>query len=149
MLREREVEVIATSRPPSHEHIRLLGATPIDRHSDVAAEVRAIAPEGVDRIADLAGPHAVEATFSVLKDGGRVVSILVPPTLTPEDEERGVTAGYIFVRPYGDQLTELVSRVEAGTLTVHVDKTFPLEEAAEAHRALQAGGIRGKIALVV
>jgi NADPH:quinone reductase-like Zn-dependent oxidoreductase len=149
MLREREVEVIATSRPPSHEHIRLLGATPIDRHSDVAAEVQAIAPEGVDRIADFAGPHAVEATLSVLKDGGRVVSILVSPTLTPEDEERGVTAGYIFVRPYGDQLTELVRRVEAGTLTVHVDKTFPLDEAAEAHRALQAGGIRGKIALVV
>ncbi len=149
LLREREVEVMATSGPAGHEHIRLLGATPIDRHSDVAEQVRAIAPEGVERIADLGGPRAVEATLAVLKDGGRVVSILVPPPLTSEDTERGVTGGYIFVRPYGHQLKELVSRVDAGTLIVHVDRTFPLEEAAEAHRALQAGGVRGKIALVL
>jgi NADPH:quinone reductase-like Zn-dependent oxidoreductase len=149
LLRERGAEALATSGPAGHEHIRLLGAAPIDRHSDVADQVRAIAPEGVDRIADLAGPHAVEATLPVLKDGGKVVSILRPPPLSSEDEERGVRAGYIFVRPYGDQLRELVAKVDAGTLIVHVDRTFPLEEAAAAHRALQAGGLRGKIALVV
>ncbi|MFN2505692.1 MAG: zinc-binding dehydrogenase, partial [Acidimicrobiales bacterium] len=36
-----------------------------------------------------------------------------------------------------------------GALTVHVQRTFPLEEAAEAHRLIEAGHMRGKIVLEI
>jgi NADPH:quinone reductase-like Zn-dependent oxidoreductase len=149
LLKDLGVVVLATSGPNGQAFMRALGAIPLDRHSDVAEQVRSIAPEGVDAIADLAGPTAVEATLPVLKDGGRIVSILLPPPIGDEEKKRGVTGRYIFVRPYGDQLEQLVDRVDAGILTIHVDRTYPLEQAAEAHQALQGGGIRGKIALIV
>jgi NADPH:quinone reductase-like Zn-dependent oxidoreductase len=149
LLKEIGVGVLATSGPKGQEFMRELGAVPLDRHSDVLEEMRSVVPEGVEAIADLAGPEAVKPTLSVLKDGGRIVSILRPPPIEDEEKKRGVTGRYIFVRPYGDQLEELVKRVDSGVLTIHLDRTYPLEEAAESHKALQSGGIRGKIALVV
>jgi len=43
---------------------------------------------------------------------------------------------------------ELVDRIAAGTLEVFVARTYPLAEAAAAHRELMAGHVRGKIALI-
>jgi NADPH:quinone reductase-like Zn-dependent oxidoreductase len=149
LLKELGVEVLATSGPAGQAHMRELGAAPLDRHTDVAEQVRSVAPEGVDAIADLAGPDAVSPTLPVLKNGGRIVSILLPPPIGDEEKKRGVTGTYVFVRPYGHQLKELVQRVDSGILAIHVERTYPLEEAAEAHKALQGGGIRGKIALIV
>jgi len=149
LLKERGAEVLGTGSPSGRDFLRSLGAIPIDRHGDVAEQVRAVVPEGVDAIADLAGPDVVKASIEVLKDGGRVVSILKPPPIGDEEKKKGIAGRYVFVRPYGHQLKELVKRVDAGILTIHLDRTYPLEEAAEAHKALQAGGIRAKIALVV
>ena len=43
---------------------------------------------------------------------------------------------------------ELVEHVKAGTLSVLVATTYPLEQAAEAHRELAAGHTHGKIVLI-
>jgi NADPH:quinone reductase-like Zn-dependent oxidoreductase len=149
LLRDRLVDVIATSGPAGLEYMRSLSATPVDRHSDVVEQVRTLAPEGVDVMVDLAGPQAVEATVELVKDGGEVVSILVPPPLTDEAKQRGVTGSYVFVRTYGDQLAELVRLVDDGKLQINLHRTFRLEEASEAHRTLEAGGLRGKIVLTL
>jgi NADPH:quinone reductase-like Zn-dependent oxidoreductase len=45
------------------------------------------------------------------------------------------------------QLAELVELYEAGILHVTVSRTYPLDQAAKAHRAIEAGHTRGKIAL--
>lgn len=148
LLREREAEVLATSGPAGHDHIRSLSATPIDRHGDVVEQVRAVAPAGVDALVDLVGPKAVESCLPLLKDGAKVVSILVPPPIG-EAASRGVTGRYVFVRPYGEQLQELVNRVDGGSLQIHLHRTYPLEQAADAHSDLQSGGVRGKIVLEV
>ncbi|WP_043620423.1 NAD(P)-dependent alcohol dehydrogenase [Nonomuraea candida] len=42
-------------------------------------------------------------------------------------------------------LSDLAGYVRSGDLKPVVDRVFPLEEIAEAHRALEAGGVRGKI----
>ncbi|MEX2551578.1 MAG: NADP-dependent oxidoreductase [Actinomycetota bacterium] len=149
LLKELGVEVLATSGPMGQSHIQGLGAIPLDRHSDVAEQVRSVASEGVDAIADLAGADAVQPTLPILKDGGRIVSILLPPPIGDEETGRGVTGRYVFVRPYGDQLADLVKKVDSGLLTIHLERTYPLEQATESHKALQGGGIRGKIALIV
>jgi NADPH:quinone reductase-like Zn-dependent oxidoreductase len=43
---------------------------------------------------------------------------------------------------------ELIKLAAAGLLKVSVDKVFPLERAADAHRYLQTGHARGKVVLV-
>jgi NADPH2:quinone reductase len=46
-----------------------------------------------------------------------------------------------------ERASELLGWVEEGTLHVHVDSTYPLAEAAEAHRALESRGTVGKVLL--
>jgi NADPH:quinone reductase-like Zn-dependent oxidoreductase len=55
----------------------------------------------------------------------------------------------VFVRPDGEQLEALGGLVENGRLRVEVTHEFPLEQAAEAHRLLERGHVRGKIVLTV
>jgi len=150
LLADMGAVVLATGSPENGEYIQSLGATPIDRTGDIVRQVQAVTPEGVDAVMDLAGgPQAIQASLPVMKDGGRLCSILGPPDLGEEGEARGLKPGYIFVRPYGAQLGDLVAKVDAGALGVPLHGTFPLEKAGEAHRALQAGGVRGKIALTI
>ncbi|GAA3151825.1 hypothetical protein GCM10020001_089210 [Nonomuraea salmonea] len=52
-------------------------------------------------------------------------------------------------RPTTRLLTDLAGHVAKGELRPAVDRVFPLEEAAAAHRALEAGGVRGKIVVKV
>ncbi|MFH8381862.1 zinc-binding dehydrogenase [Kitasatospora sp. NPDC018058] len=47
------------------------------------------------------------------------------------------------------RLAELAALVADGKLTVHIRKTLPLAQAAEAHRELETGHGRGKIVLIV
>jgi NADPH2:quinone reductase len=42
---------------------------------------------------------------------------------------------------------EAMAYLAAGELMLHIDSTFPLAEAAAAHRRLEAGGMIGKIVL--
>lgn len=52
-------------------------------------------------------------------------------------------------KPSHGLLTDLARHVEKGELRPAVDRVFPLDEAAAAHRALEAGGVRGKIVIRV
>ena len=46
-------------------------------------------------------------------------------------------------------LERLAELIKAGELTPFVDKTYPLHQAAEAMRQLEAGHARGKIVITV
>jgi NADPH:quinone reductase-like Zn-dependent oxidoreductase len=54
----------------------------------------------------------------------------------------------VYVAADGPLLAELVARVEAGTLTLRVAATYPLEKAADAYQRLAEGGLRGRLVLV-
>ncbi|CAN5901154.1 NADP-dependent oxidoreductase [soil metagenome] len=150
LLAEMGVKVLATAGEQNGAYLESLGAVPIDRRGDVVRQVQAVASDGVDVVMDLAGgPEAVRTSLAVAKDGSRVGSILLPPDLGEDGLSRGIKGRYVFVRPYGAQLADLSARVDAGALTINVHDAFPLAEAAEAHRALEAGGHRGKLVLTV
>jgi NADPH:quinone reductase-like Zn-dependent oxidoreductase len=53
------------------------------------------------------------------------------------------------VRPDADDLLRLTELVEQGAVSVHVDRAFPLEQAAQAHRLSEEGRTRGKIVVTV
>ncbi len=150
LLVDMGVTVLATGSPENSEYLRSLGAVPIDRMGDIVRQVQAVTSGGVDAVMDLAGgPDAVQTSLPLMKDGARLCSILQTPDLGEEGENRGLKARYVFVRPYGAQLGDLIAKVDAGSLGVPLHGTFPLEQAAQAHRTLQAGGVRGKIVLTI
>jgi NADPH:quinone reductase-like Zn-dependent oxidoreductase len=107
------------------------------------ARVRALVPGGVHGVLDAAvlGLPALDA----LRGGGAFVSVIsgvAPPPL------RGTRVSTVFVRADGARLAELVRLVEAGTLTLRVAETFPLEKAAAAHQRLAEGPLRGRLVLL-
>jgi NADPH:quinone reductase len=110
--------------------------------------------EVISRSADLAtvGPVAAvfdavpvgEAAVAAVEDRGVVVATRPTP---PIDPSRGVRQDLQLIRLDRKLLAELVDKVAAGSLHTRVAATLPLTEAADAHRRVLAGGVRGKIVL--
>ena len=135
--------VVADAKPEDEELVRGLGAdVVVPRGDDVAARIREQFPDGVDGLADGAVQDA--AVLPAVKDGGAVVTVRG----YQGDGERGLRVFPVFVRTYAEEqekLDELRARVEDGTVTLRVAQTYPAEQAAEAHRRLEAGGVRGRL----
>ncbi|WP_243707307.1 zinc-binding dehydrogenase [Micromonospora sp. KC606] len=109
----------------------------------MADRVRAVAPHGVDVALDLFGGEALDVSAELLSRPARLVS-----TADPEHVTR-LGGSYLFVKPSTPDLTVLAGLVDAGRLAVHVERTFPLEQAAAAQRLVRAGHVRGKVVLEV
>lgn len=132
-------EVVGTASPANHDKLAALGATPVAYGDGLLERLQEIAPQGFDAVADFAG-GVVETTLAVLKDGGRHVSIADPTVI-----EQG--GRWLWVRPDGPRLAELLARVASGKLTVDIDRTVDLSELPEAFAASQEGTARGKLVL--
>ncbi|MFJ9407953.1 NADP-dependent oxidoreductase [Streptomyces sp. NPDC101393] len=134
--------VIGTASERNHDFLRSLGAEPVTYGEGLADRVRALAPEGVDVALDFVGDGVVEVSQQLLKDRSRVASIA--------DGEVTAKGGHmVWVRPDSADLTTLGELADAGKLSVPVEATFPLAEAAEAFRRSMQGRTRGKIVLDV
>ena len=145
---ERGARVIATAGPDNQEFLRELGAEPVDYTSeDVPARVHELSPgDGADAALDIWGGDGREQVLQTLRRGGRMVSLASPPPV-PCD---GYEIHYIFVRPSGYDLGEHITPLVAeGSLRPHVEATYPLENAAEAHERIEEGHVRGKLVLTV
>jgi NADPH:quinone reductase-like Zn-dependent oxidoreductase len=133
--------VLGTCSPRNFDKLRRIGVNPIEYGEGLAERVREAAPQGVDAVADFAG-EVLDTTLAVLNDGGRHVSIADPAVL-----EHG--GRWLWVRPDGEGLAELLALVAAGDLTVDIDRTLPLEQLAEAFRLSREGQAQGKIVIRV
>ena len=104
-------------------------------------EVDSVEPGSVDAVLHTAGPTGV---LAAVREGGRYLSVV--PGGAPQPE-RGIEPEIHYVEANGAQLRELAKLVEDGVLTPRVAGVLPLESAAEAHRRLEAGGLRGRLVL--
>ncbi|MCW2622791.1 MAG: putative zinc-binding oxidoreductase [Frankiales bacterium] len=140
------LRVLADASEADEALVRSLGADEVVRRGDdVADRFLALAPGGVDAVADGALLH--ELVLPAIKDGG---AIAVVRGWTAGPPPRGIVAHPTWVRDYlreGRKLARLVEQVEAGELTLRVAQALPAEQAPEAHRMLEAGGARGRFVL--
>ncbi|RFU85255.1 NADP-dependent oxidoreductase [Streptomyces triticagri] len=134
--------VIGTAGERNHDYLRSIGAEPVTYGEGLAERVRALAPEGVDIALDFVGGDVIDVSQSLLRNPDRVVSIADPAA-----GEKG--GHYVWVRPDAADLEFLAGLADDGQLSVHVERAFPLAEAAEAWRLSQTGRTRGKIVLTV
>ena len=136
----RGARVIGTGSEASQAFIESLGATPVRYGDELVEQVRKIAPDGVDAVFDTAGRGSLSTTQDIAALGARVATITRSTTEYPGTID-------VYLHLDGDDLTRLVELAEEGKLTVHVGRTFPLAQAAEAQQLLAGGHARGKIIL--
>lgn len=140
----RGLRVLALAGPGDADLVRTLGAADLVRRGDdPVSATRALVPDGVDGVIDAAvvGPPMIGA----VRDGGAFIAVVDPGLPSPE---RGVRTTKVDVHGDGGQLADLVRLVDAGGLTLRVADLVGFDEAAEAHRRLAKGGLRGRLVLI-
>lgn len=135
--------VIGTASQRDADRARTYGANEV-LDADAAFE-STIAP--VDLVFDTAGGARLARSASVVRPGGRVVSIAEePPDVLPDST---IAASYFVVAPNRDQLVELGRLADRGELRPAIDSVFPLAEARDAFARSMASGKQGKVVLRV
>lgn len=151
LARNDGLRVLADAGPSDEQLVSDLGADEVaPRGHDVGERIRRLHPEGVDAVVDAAlqGDEVLPA----LRDGGQIAIVRRPgergtSALHPE---RGITVRDVWVPDYThatDKLDSLRVLAEQSKVTLRVAQTFPAADAAEAHRALEQGGVRGRLVL--
>ncbi|TKR27019.1 NADP-dependent oxidoreductase [Cellulomonas hominis] len=135
--------VVGTASPGNHDYLRSLGAEPVAYGDGLVDAARAAAPDGFDVVLDYVGGQAIETAPALLRPGGTIASIT---DARARDELGGQ---YVWVRPDSADLAHLADLAARGVVKVEIAQTFPLEQAAEAYRALETGHTRGKIVVTV
>lgn len=139
------LRVIADASPADRELVRSLGADVlVPRGDDIAAQIRKVAPGGVDGLAD--GAVQNQLAVGAVRDGGAFAAVR-----GWAGDERGIRFHRTLVRDYdrrADLLDQLRRQVEAGQVTLRVAATYAAEDAPAAHARLEAGGTRGRCVIV-
>lgn len=165
----RGARVITTVGTAEKEALsRAAGASEVIRYTeldDLTTELPALVRDltggrGVHTVFDGVGASTFDASLASLRPrGGLALFGASSGPVPPFDPQRLNAAGSLFLtRPTlghytatRDELTrradELFAAVAAGTLDVRVGATYPLAEAAEAHRALEGRATTGKVLL--
>ena len=144
--------VIGTAGQEAHPLLRELGAEPVRYGDGLLLRVRELAASsGVDVALDLVGTdEAMDVSLALVPDRSRIVSIA--------NFDRAPREGVTLLGngPGADPGTEIrnaarpeLARLAAeGKLRVFLASTYPLEDAAEAHRRIATGHTTGKLVLL-
>ena len=166
MARQRGARVFGTtSTPAKADIVRAAGADDVFVHGerDFVAEARRLTDgRGVDVVYDGVGKATFDRSLDSLRVRGMMVLFGASSGAVPAFEPAVLNAkGSLFLtRPglahYIATREELVWRagevfalVESGSLTVRIDRTYPLHHAADAHRALEGRATVGKLLLTM
>lgn len=164
-------EVIGTASRAKHEHVRALGAVPIDyKNEDVPKRVREISPGGVDAVFDNVGGPGLVGSWRMLRRGGALVAYGSASTVNSSGHRltplagifarvllwnalpNGKRASFYYVqrwpRLFPGDLATVLSLLAEGKIQAHVTRRMPLEEAADALGLLVSGKATGKVVLV-
>ncbi|MFC7597681.1 NADP-dependent oxidoreductase [Terrabacter sp. GCM10028922] len=139
----RGARVIATAGPSNQDYLAALGATATVYGTGLVERVRALAPDGIDAVFDLAGKGALEDSITLRGGTERIVTIA-----DFRAQQLGVTFSRGSAAPSVERLAALAQDAAMGTLVTTVT-AYPLEQAAAAQQVSDAGHVRGKLVLTV
>ena len=137
--------VIADSNDSDRSLLESLGVDIIiPRGEGFAERIRQEFPDGVDGMAD--GALLNEVAIEAVKDGGSFTSVRG----FKGELQRNIDFTATWVTAYDckkDKLETLCEQAESGVLTLRVADSVTMENAAEAHKKLEAGGTRGRMVI--
>lgn len=145
LAKARGAFVIATTSGRNCAFVKSLGANEvIDYRTQRFQEVA----KDIDVVFDTIGGEVQDASWSVLKPGGILVSIVSPPPVE-RAKALGMRSAFVFIEPNADILAQLAELVDTGSLRPIVGAEFALKDIAKAHALSQTGRVVGKIVLYV
>jgi NADPH:quinone reductase-like Zn-dependent oxidoreductase len=143
-------EVTGVSGTARVERVRALGA---DHVIDYTREDFTASGSRYHLILDVLGGRSFGDVRGSLTEGGvYLLASFKTPQLAWAIRTRfgsGPRVRCVLTGQTRDDLLEAVALAEAGALTPRVDRAFPLEDAAEAHRYAESGGRSGSVVLTV
>jgi NADPH2:quinone reductase len=160
LAKDRGLTVLSTTRQPDRaEALKAIGVDHVlVDDGDVAAQARAIVPDGVEAAIELVGtntlPDTLRATavHGVVCFTGMLSNQWTVPDFYPIDY---IPAG-VRLTAYGGDATDLptevlqayLDAVAAGRLTVPIHRTYALDEIAQAHADMEHGRATGKLVVL-
>ena len=141
----KQAYVIGTASSHNADFVRQLGADEVIDYRTARFEQ---VVHDVDVVLDTIGGDTQDRSWTVLRRGGILVSIVQPP---PQEKAtaHGVRGILIRQNPRGDQLAKIAGFVASGQVKLHIENVLPLSEARQAQELSQNGHTRGKIVLLV
>ena len=139
----RGARVIATASTANQDLLKQLGADVAIDYTKTRFEEIA---KDVDAVLDPVGKETLARSYSVVKKGGIVMSLVALPSRS-ELGERGIRGAAISVHADAEDLAEIARLIDAGKIKPIVTQVLPLSEAIEAQRQAATHHTRGKVVL--
>jgi len=143
--------VVTTASERNASWLKELGANEVIDYRTTRFEE---ATGDIDLVVDLIGNvHDSTGTrsLSVMRPGGLLISVPTGswPDFRADASAAGMRSTDIKALSNTATLTEIATLLDAGDLSIHVDRVFPLAKAAAAHALLEEEHTRGKIVLSI
>jgi NADPH:quinone reductase-like Zn-dependent oxidoreductase len=122
----------------SAKNLKLVAELGADEVTDYRASRSEDRSGKVDVVFDTVGGDTLDRSWSILKAGGRLVTIV---SGLPDSAEQRVKDAFFIVEPSQNQLLEVARLLDSGTLKTYVNAVVPFEEASDAY----SGAVRGKL----
>ncbi len=161
--------VATTTSAASADLVKSLGAdVVVDYREDDFEKILS----GYDVVLNSQDAKTLEKSLTVLKPGGKLISISGPPDpefakekglnlvlrlvlrllsrgIRTRAKRRGVRFSFLFMRAQGDQLSKITSLIESGAIRPVLDRVFPFEATNEALAYVETGRAKGKVVIKV
>lgn len=135
--------VIGTASERNHAYLASLGAVPVTYGAGLAERLTGLAPNGVDLVLDAAASGSLPDLVEIAGGPDRVVTVA--------DHVNAERLGVRVANAVNDSalLAEAAALGEQGRYVPRIDRTYPLEEIAQAHAHSERGHVRGKIVILL
>jgi NADPH:quinone reductase-like Zn-dependent oxidoreductase len=141
----RGATVIATAASSSFERLKEDGA---DRVIDYKTERFEDYARNVDAVLDAVGGDVQQRSYSVVKPGGVLVTIVQPPS-QEEAAKHQVKASMFSTEGKSENLRKIAQLADAGEIEPFIGRTYPITDAAKAWRDARSGKVEGKLVFQV
>lgn len=144
--------VIGTASEEQFDRLRGYGVIPVQYGEGLLDRVQSAAPDGVAAAIDTVGTdEAIDVSLAVVSDRRRIATIVAfgraeGTGIKGLGGSPGSDKGGIEIRD--SARLRLTSLVAGGSVEIVMGPSFPLVDAAEAHRELAAGKTRGRVVLI-
>ncbi len=144
------LDVITTASEKHYDYVKSLGADEVIDYQQMSPELALMGyyPLGVNCVFDTVGGETQKQSAALVREGGRLASILQLEDTKPF-EEKNIQTHYVFVRPEKNHLETIAALIDQGKLKTRIAAVFPLEKAKAAHELIQMGHTQGKIVINV
>lgn len=144
--------VLATGRSVNSDLIKGLGADEVIDYQKTQFEnevLRLTGGRGVDAAYDTVGGDTVSRSIQAVRAYGKLATIVNLEGSLQGMQIKNQTLYFGFLERTEPKIQAMATLVERRQVKPLIDSVFPLDKVADAHRKLEAGGIKGKIVIKI